>query len=239
METKDSLNSPEVDFSGIEFIISDWDGTLADSMPAYTASYAKILFNDFGIDEDASKKFYVDKTGAPLSSQFREGVRQFAGKDIINTLPYEERFWENLKTIKPDLLPGAKEFIAKLRLLGFHVVVWSGTRTDVLQKGIDQLSFSKLVDFAIGNKPGSTTLVKGKGLLRNIAEHFHLDSKTLAEKALVIGDGSGDIKAGKAIKARIAGFGDPKDPNLVGADFVFNDYNALVDILSIQNQKSH
>ncbi len=223
-------NREKLDFSGIEFIISDWDGTLVDSMSAYTRSFAQVLDEAFHIDKTTSAKFFMEKAGLPLSLEIKEAAQQFANKHVEDSKQLEEAFWNNLVGTIPELLPGSREFLENLRKKGKKIVIWSGSRTDVLGKAIEEVGFSPLIDFYIGNYPGDDKLVKGPGLFRIIAGHFGEKPEELAAKTLVIGEGIGDIEAGKAIGALTAGYGDSDNPNFSQADFVFSDYDSLVEM---------
>lgn len=230
-------NKPEAkeqELSHIEYLISDWDGTLVDSMPAYTDSFAKTLHLKFGIDKDQLKTYYKRAAGRALSHQIKEVVQSFAHVEVEDTRQLEEEFWQNLVGMKPEILHGTKEFLSKLKQKGLRIIIWSGTRTDVLGEKINLLSFSPLVDFYIGNVPGDENLVKGPGLFKLIAKKFSIPTDELARKSLVIGDGIGDIEAGKAVGAITALFvrtGINTDVRDLGANFVFDNLEALADKL--------
>lgn len=218
----------EIDLSNIKYLISDWDGTLIDSNEPNTQSFVSILHLKFGIDEKNLTKFYRGNFGSPLSYQIKEASKKFANIDIENTLPFEENFWNNLTDLKPKILPGAKEGLTILKQKGIKIIVWSGTRSDILSRHINELSFSSLVDFSIGNVPGSKDLVKGSGLFKIIADHFKITTSELAANCLVIGDGRGDIEAGRAVGAIVGGIGvDEENPILKEADFTFKNLPEL------------
>lgn len=212
----------EIDLSNIRYLISDWDGTLVNSNAPYNQSFTSLLNSKFGIDKDLLAKFYKETMGSPLSRQIKEASKKFADFDVKDTLPLESEFWKNLIDLMPKILPGAKEGLISLRQKGIEIAVWSGTKSDILARHIVNLSFSSLVDFSIGNAPGSEKLVKGPGLFRIIADHFGLSVHDLSKRSLVIGDGKGDIDAGRAVGAIVGGIGnDDESPILKKADFIF------------------
>jgi beta-phosphoglucomutase-like phosphatase (HAD superfamily) len=57
------------DFSNVSYLISDWDGTIVDSMPAKTEAFTKIVSDKFSIDPMALRKFYNDTASMSLNSQ--------------------------------------------------------------------------------------------------------------------------------------------------------------------------
>lgn len=220
----------------IKFLISDWDGTLVDSMSSLTKSFAKTMSDYFHIPESSLITYSLSTAGQALSHQIKEAAQKFAHKEVENTLEIEDKFWENMREIKPKILKGANNFLKEIKNKGIKIIVWSGTRTDILRKGIENLGLSPLIDFAIGNEPGSNIRVKGPGLFSRIAKHFRMDKKDLAAKSLVIGDGNGDIQAGKNIGAKTAGF--IRIPNVsletANPDFFFNNYSELLQKLDAE-----
>lgn len=220
-----------IDLSKIRLILSDWDGTLVDSIQAYSRSFSKTLGKNFQISSSKSKPYYLSTSGTPLTFQFKEAIKKFSGISVENTNELENQFWQNLVRIKPQIITGAKEFLEAVKSRGFTTVIWSGTKTEILYENIKLLSFSKLVDFYIGNVPGDTELVKGPGLFRVIAEKFNKTPEDLARQTIVIGDGEGDIDAGKAIGAITGGFTKNQKSDLRDANFLFNSFSELLEKL--------
>lgn len=220
----------ELDFGKIEYLISDWDGTLTDSMPAYTESFSKTLERVFGIQKEVSRQYYLDSAGDSLSSQLRETARRFAQVKIEDTTQLEQQFWQNLTGFKPHVLPKAKEFLAQVKIRGIKIIIWSGTRPDVLEEKIKLLTFSSLVDYAVGSEPGSSNLVKGPGLFAKIAEHFGVSEDELRQKSVVLGDGSGDIKVGLALGVPTIGIVGTQSKGVLenaGANLIVDNLEAL------------
>ena len=222
----------ELDFGKIEYLISDWDGTLADSMPAYTESFVKTLEETLNIQREDSQKYYLSSAGEPLSYQFREAARRFA-KVITDSTYLENKFWRKLEGFKPDVLPGAKEFLAQVKKRGVKIIIWSGTRADILEEKIRLLSFSDLIDYAIGSEPGNLNLVKGPVLFAKIAEHFGISEDELRQKSVVLGDGIGDIKAGIAVGVPTIGIVGPQSKDALrtaGANLILNNLESLTEL---------
>lgn len=193
------------------------------------------MSDTFYIQEKDSKAFYSEATGQALSKQMIGCAQKFANQSVKDTLPLEEKFWDNLRGTKPHMLEGAKDFLQQIKDKGIRIIVWSGTRTDVLRTNIELLGLSSLVDFAIGNEPGSKTMVKGSGLLQIISRELNLSSEDITQRSLVIGDGIGDIEAGRSIGAITAGFTRIKKSSLESSspDFFFSNYSEVLDRLNI------
>jgi len=117
----------------------------------------------------------------------------------------------------------------------YKIIIWSGTRTDILGTKLKQTGLNKSVDFYIGNKPASTTQIKGPALFAKIAKHFGIDPGDLKSESLVIGDGKADINAGKAIGCPTIGVTTTKtheDFQSAGADFVISSIEDLPGLLN-------
>ena len=219
----------KINFSKFSYLISDWDGTLADSVKPYTESYVKTTTSEFGIPEHKAREIFANTAGAPLTMQMRWAAEAVEIK-LEDTLPYENKFWENLGGLKPNIIPGAKKFLALLKRRGFKIAVWSGTKPDVLKEKVKLLSLSSLVDYCIRNEPGNTKEVKGPALFLKIAKKFKISEQELRQKAIVIGDGSGDMEAGKAVRATTVGIARNQTKEKLekaGADIVVNNLREL------------
>lgn len=215
------------DFSNISYLISDWDGTIIDSMPAKTEAFIKVISAKFPIDPTVLRKFYNDTASMPLNFQIKKSVNKFANIRIEDSLLFEEEFYRNLEDTKFEIFPGAKNFLIAVKQKGITVVIWSATTTDILRKQISLYDLSSYVDYCIANTLGSDKLVKGSQLFKKIAGKFGISESKLAKKSLVIGDENGDILAGKQVGAKTAAF------RLTGtdADFYFETYSELLNKL--------
>ena len=222
--TQEQPKPKELDLSSIKYVISDWDGTLVDSMPTYTAAYSKLMKERFEVDEVESRQYYLSTAGTVLTNQIKEGARNFAHQQIEDTLELENQFWSfQIGSKPPEVIEGAEDVLQNLRQLGLTIVVWSGTRTDVLRSAIRDTGLGNYISFAIGNEPGSETKVKGRGLLEDVARNLQVPAAILPGQSIVIGDGVGDIRAGKEINCPTVGIlkTQPREKlEAEGADFI-------------------
>lgn len=228
--------SKKVDLANIRYIISDWDGTLVDSMPAYVQCFIKAL-EGFNIDPGQLEEYYMSTAGTVLSRQIKEAAKRFAGRDIDDTKALEGKFFEHYMQMgEIEVVDGARETLRYLKENGLKVVVWSGTRTDIIGKKLEQTGLLQYVDFFIGNMPGDDRLVKGPGLFEEIAKHFNVSVDRLQREAVVMGDGVGDIETGKNSGTRTIGLG-PQREKLAeaGADFVIGDIRELPELLNARS----
>ena len=223
-----------MDLSNIKYIISDWDGTLVDSMPIYTRTYSTVLQSKYGIDPKKSGEYFNGEGGGrALSFQLKQAVRKFAGKDVDSTQELELMFWKMLENETPNLVPGAFEFLKELQKRGFHIISWSGSPGEKNRETAKKLGVEGFFDLIVGSELGSGVFVKGETLFKKIADNFGKKPEEIASQTLVIGDMIGDIEAGREIGAITCGFGDPKDPKFKDADFVVKSHQELLDKLSV------
>lgn len=213
--------------SDISYLISDWDGMIIDSMPAKTDVFSAILNEHFSIPTSTLQNFYCSTAGMPLNYQIKEAARQFAHREINNALTLEAEFYKELEDARFEPFPGAIDFIIAVKKKGINLIIWSATTNELLTEQISALKLTPYIDFFIANDIGETTMTKGPLLFKKIAEHFAVDEDELAQKSLVIGDGRGDIVAGKTIGTRTAAFRFEDQE----ADFQFNEYSELLNAL--------
>ena len=214
----------------IKYLLSDWDGTLVYSMEGLSKAFEKTLKQEFSIKKKGVKKYYLSMLGLPLSHQFISTIHKFTGRKITKTEKLEKLFWQNLGGLTPKPIEGAEVFLKEAKKRGYKIIVWSGTKTDILREKIGLLGFKKYIDFAIGNTPGKSTLVKGPGLWKIICKRLKLSPKDGSKKTLVLGDGTGDIEAARAIGAKVALVS--KDKKLAEkADYVFQNPSGLLEVL--------
>lgn len=232
--SQEVLDSKEKDLTKVSFVICDWDGTLVDSMPAYVRCFVKAL-EEFGIDPDILKNYYMSTSGTPLHNQIRDVVKKFAGKDLTDSNELEKQFFDHyLQMGDIQTLDGAKDTLVCLKKNGYKIVVWSGTRTDILGNKLKQTRLGDYVDFYIGNVPGDDRMVKGPGPFAQIAKHFQIPVKKLQRESIVIGDRIGDIEAGKNSGTRTIGLG-PQREKLAqaGADFTISNIDELPSLFKL------
>jgi phosphoglycolate phosphatase-like HAD superfamily hydrolase len=227
------MNSKET-LSNVSFLISDFDGTLVDSAGHVVDSFVKTM--DGIVDDEAQLREYFSHVhGRPLSGQIKEAALKYAGREIEDTKELEAKFFDYFGETGVNVIPGALDTLREVNKMGIRTAVWSGTRTDVLGKKLAQASLAPYVDFHIGNVPGSDTRVKGPVLFLEIAGYFNIPPQILKNKAVVIGDGNGDIEAGLAVGARTIGLG-PDRENLLkaGANIIIPTIADLPQLLRLK-----
>ncbi len=206
----------------------DLDGTLIDSLPFYIKVYEKTL-DAFG-----------------FSPTKEEIVRNCLGKkemDVCNYLGISEKFEdykkiysENKRNLFHDIsiFPGAEDFLKQAStnsvLLALNSIAHRWYVDMALTKTGLEHPFDTIISFEdAGNpKPSADPVFK-------VAEIF----KIRPEECLVIGDGLGDIKMGKAAGAKTVLFFPKENQRIYGAnwakelkaDFVVKSFEELSKLL--------
>jgi len=186
------------DYSKINYIIFDWDGTIVDSMSVYTKAFSTVLSRKFGISENASSQYYKNSAGKTLSVEFVQAISRFADKRIRKTEQLEKEFWKILEgDLNANLIEGAKETLQGLKVKNRKISIWSGSKEEVIKSQIIKLGIDDLIDFCIGTKSGPNQTTKGPDFFKIIADYFKINVKDLRNQAIVVGDGPGDMEAAK------------------------------------------
>lgn len=207
------------------YILFDWDGNLADTLPAWLISikeaYAKyhvfpsdeeIILNSFG-KYDSSVQYGIHDI-----DKFNNELEEIAAR----TVP------------KADLFPYAKEVMIELKTLGHKLAIVTTNFPKIIEEALNLHGLEDLIDMivtgvdVINHKPHPEGVHK-------ILDSFGADKSD----AIIIGDSNKDIGAGKAAgittvvhypeshsKLYTQGYID----NL-GADFVINDFRELLEIV--------
>ncbi len=216
----------------IKYLISDFDGTLVNSMPLYTNCFVQTMSNIVPHSEQL-KRFYQETAGQSLTSQIKTAAQKFSNIIIDDTTPLEAQFFKHYQTYSEiEVMQGAKETLKKLKNNDIKITVWSGTRTDILGQKLQQAKLSPFVDYYLGNVPGDSKLVKGPILFKQIAAYFNISVDQLKHEALVIGDGIGDIEAGQKCGVKTIGLGENREQlRKAGADYIIESITDLPHLL--------
>lgn len=234
--TQEHPKPKEINLSKVKYIISDWDGTLVNSLRNYANAFAKVITANFGGDPEEIKKDYISTAGTALTDQIQQAAQKFTGQQIIDTAKLEQQFWSSqIDLSAPTIIEGARETLIRLKNTGLTIVVWSGTKTEVLRQTLKDTGLDQFVAFAIGNVPGSKTMVKGEWAFGEIARELGISVEDLRKQSLVVGDGIGDIKAGKSVHCptvAVLKTGSEEVLTNAGADFIIAKIGDLPALLS-------
>lgn len=220
-----------IDWMGI--LIFDLDGTLVDSMPGHASAFSGVLHDKFGVDKQFSIKEYMDSAGLPLNQQFKQTL-SLAGIETNDTDEMVVAFWEHLEHIDVKAFPYTLEIISILHSAGYKLVVSSGSSPEVVCEKLKKAGLYKYIALNLGTDYKHSLITKGKEHIEIIKKTFKLSSEQFQTNALMIGDGTHDMKIAK--QANIASIGvvtDNNETSLIsaGADTLIYSIAELVSIL--------
>lgn len=192
----------ELDLSRFSYGIFDADGTIFNSVPLYTKTFADLLL-PYGFKREKAESFFRETSGAPLDEQFSQ-ILKIDPRDnlcaaIVSNLV--ERFFEITSEEASTLMNGAREVLDVLSLNNIELFMTSGTKTEILEKRLKGLRincFRKVL--------GSDRIRKGLGHIGffvGVSGEKALGE--FARKSFYVGDGPLDMEIAR--KAKICAVG--------------------------------
>lgn len=168
-------------------ILFDLDGTLLNTRELINRSFIHTF-----------EHFFPDKvlTDEELDSFFGPALRQTFSrytedeKQIEEMVQYYREFNVKAHDEMVTAFPGAKSLIKTLARKGYKVGVVSSKKTDLVEHGLDLFGMLDNVRVVIGEEDVKEPKPNPEGILTAM-EQLH------SKKALYVGDGVGDIEAGK------------------------------------------
>ena len=223
---------PRVNYQGLmktiqenryDTILFDLDGTLLNTRELINRSFVH-TFEHFRPGKTL--------TDEELDSFFGPSLRQTFSRFSEDEEEIEEmvKYYRDFNVAVHDELvtafPGAKSLIKTLARKGYKVGVVSSKKTDLVEHGLELFGMLENVRVVIGEEDVKTPKPDPEGILKAM-EMLH------SKKALYVGDGVGDIEAGKNAKIDTIGvlYSDRKE-QIIAAEPTYTIQN-LSDILAI------
>jgi phosphoglycolate phosphatase-like HAD superfamily hydrolase len=175
---------------GLEVLVLDFDGTVADTMSYLTGLAAGLLVKRYGMGREAARRAYVDTTGLPFVQQM----------ELL--YPGDERNEETVRLFEADkresmgrfgLFPDVKKTVTDLRAGGVKVCVSSSNFEDLIVEFMEKRGLE--ADLVMGFRPG---FEKGPDHFEHAMRRFGSDGRS----TVFVGD---SMKDGE--KAQCAGIG--------------------------------
>lgn len=210
-------------------ILFDLDGTLTDPCEGITKSVQHALLY-FGIKETDMQKL-TRFIGPPLKWAFSEYYGLSENDAATALVKYRERFstvgWkENL------LLDGAEDILKKLKKQGVIVCLATSKPYVFAQKILDLFDIEKYFDLAVGSELDGTRTDKAD-VVKYVLEHYPDIPKN---QILMVGDRSHDVvgahKNGVCCCGVLCGYGDHKELESAGAEYIVNNLYELWELVS-------
>lgn len=184
-------------------ILFDLDGTLLNTKDLIYRSFT-YTFEHFRPD--------LKLTDEELDSFFGPSLRQTFSRysedeqEIKSMIDYYREYNVSVHDEFVTAFPGAKSLIRSLARKGYKIGVVSSKKTDLVEHGLELFGMLDKVRIVIGEEDVANPKPDPEGILKAMKI---LNSK----KALYVGDGVGDIEAGKNAKIDTIGvlYSDRKD----------------------------
>lgn len=180
----------EVQNKKYDTILFDLDGTLLDTKELIDRSFVQ-TFEYF--------RPKMKLTDEDLDSFFGPSLRQTFSrfstdpKEIEDMIHYYREFNVSVHDEMVKAFPGAKDLLKTLSKKGYKIGVVSSKKKDLVEHGLALTGLLKYVSLVIGEEDVQRPKPDPEGLLKAVRI---FDSK----KAVYVGDGLGDIEAGKNAK---------------------------------------
>ncbi|MDE5868076.1 MAG: prolipoprotein diacylglyceryl transferase [Anaeroplasmataceae bacterium] len=168
-------------------ILFDLDGTLLDTKELITRSFVH-TFEHFKPGYTLSDEELDSFFGPSLKQTFSKYTDD--PKLIDEMIVYYREFNVACHDEMVKIFPGAKQLIRTLARKKYHLGVVSSKKTDLVEHGLELFGIRKYFKLVIGEEDVKNPKPDPEGILKAIKI---FDSK----KALYVGDGLGDIAAGK------------------------------------------
>ncbi len=206
-------------------ILFDLDGTLLDTK--------ELIFRSFVYTFEHFRPGKV-LTDEELDSFFGPSLRQTFSKystdekEIEEMVQYYREYNVKMHDEMVKAFPGAKSLIHTLSQRGYKLGVVSSKKTDLVEHGLDLFGLRKSISVVIGEEDVTNPKPDPEGILKAI-------QLLNGHKALYVGDGVGDIEAGKNAGIDTAGvlYGSSRKEQILKLEptYTINSLNDLMTIL--------
>ena len=211
-----------------KYILFDLDGTVTNSMEGITNSvqYALRKFGIEATDLNELRKFI----GPPLKDSFME-FYNFSEEDAEKGIVYYREYFTDKGIFENYPYEGIDKLLDSLKSAGKKIIL-ATSKPEVFSKRIlDHFDLTKYFDYIAGSTLDGSRSSKGDVIRYALKESNITD----LDSTIMIGDRLHDIEGAKACKIEsigvLYGFGDRKELEEAGADFIVNDISELEKLL--------
>lgn len=180
----------------IKYVIFDFDGTIADTLPFSFQKFlemAKLLKIDDLSDREIIKEIRSKSYQELLKGSFKKAWLKLPF--VVNTIKNMQVELEN-EIDKIKFFPGVKKFLFKLKKEGYKIAIISSNRIENINKFI-KINNLEIFDFI----HGKTDLFGKVGYLRKFLKDFKLKKS----EVIYVGDEIRDVEACRKIRIKMIG----------------------------------
>lgn len=214
-------------------VIFDFDGTLADTRPAISATLSE-TFSSFGLPTpDPGVVNAVISKGVNLEQTFQQLVQPAPAGEQLNeyVLRYREIYNSGVGVRASIPFPDAPRILEQINALGTPVVVVSNKGEESVQKILLQFEMREFVHSIVAARDAYPTKPDPKSYFERIRPML---GENLCQRVLVVGDTDLDIKFAQSIEATACwasyGYGDEQKCRSLAPDLTAA---SLEDVLHI------
>jgi phosphoglycolate phosphatase len=210
-------------------IMFDFDGTLADTMPALVDAVVLMLGKQLPANERAVREQVLTMLQQPTRQMFQEFV-DLTGWSYSQVQSTVAELVSSLPTV---LFPEVPAVLASLKQTGHRIVISTTTPQSVLRERVAAVGLEEQCAFVLGTSVDDG--ISKEDHPRLIAERLSISSKELAATAAFVGDMPSDMEVAR--RAGLLAIGRTDGANAkrliaAGAQHVIADLRQLEPLLA-------
>lgn len=213
----------------LKAILLDFDGTLADTRTLITNTMLEVI-EQLGLEKRTAEQC-ASMIGLPLKDSFTRLIPMTDRQSELCVETYNQVFCKNNVPGAVPLFVHVPETLHRLHDLGYTLTLASSRSKRSLTEFVEQFDLGHIISCIVS----AGDVVHGKPH----PETVHVTLRALgirAEEALVVGDTVYDIEMGQAAGIHTCGVtygnGTRRQMEDIGADYVIDDFNSLLDVVN-------
>lgn len=207
-------------------LLFDLDGTVTDSAPGVTRSFAYAL-DAYGIHVDPSELYKV--VGPPLHVSFME-FYGFSREDAFRAVDKYREYYREKGIYECRLYDGIRELLAKLKASGRELLIASSKPEFFVRQILDNFGIAEHFDFVVGS-----LLDGGRTDKAEVVDYALSHAKGKIDETVMIGDRRFDVDGGHAKGLPVIGvswgYGSRQELADSGAEFIVDTPDELLYLL--------
>lgn len=211
-----------------KYILLDLDGTLTDPAIGITNSIMYAL-EKFGIRVNDRSELY-SFIGPPLQESFMRFFG-FSEADAVRAVEYYREYYRDKGIFENLVYDGVEDLLQLLKEKGRTVILATSKPELFARQILEHFDLAEYFDFVAGSE------LDGRRVHKDEVVRYALDACKISDlaKAIMIGDREYDIIGARKIGIKslgvLYGYGDRKELEVAGADYILDTVAELKDFL--------